>query len=230
MYNIDTGKVMTVFSAHEGPTTMGHFVPPQTGKSVLTCSADGSVIQWSPVSGDQIFRLSTKGDARYDAGGWNCMAVDANGNLAVVGGLHAARACVINLQGRRITQTLDLPSNSSREEEEGSVEAVAFCDAFNILALGCLDGSIQLYDTTLWRIRHTVKHDDAVVSLKFARGTPYLFSCSVDSTVRRWDVRTGKETNQWKGHREGVLAFALSSDGQTVATAGDDGVSLVFRV
>ncbi|KAL8762841.1 MAG: hypothetical protein Q9184_001227 [Pyrenodesmia sp. 2 TL-2023] len=71
-----------------------------------------------------------------------------------------------------------------------------------------------------------------------------LMSCGMDGVVRKWDCRGGAGgsggqqqqqqglVKEWRGHRGegeggGVLGFVMMGDGR-VATAGDDGVSLVF--
>lgn len=62
----------------------------------------------------------------------------------------------------------------------------------------------------------------------------------MDGVVRRWDVRGGTVgagqgfLKEWKGHRGegeggGVLGFVQGADGSRIVTAGDDGVSLVFK-
>ncbi|KAL8658162.1 MAG: hypothetical protein Q9226_001212 [Calogaya cf. arnoldii] len=99
----------------------------------------------------------------------------------------------------------------------------------------------------------------AVVKVAFGgpndeREAWFLTSCGMDGVVRRWDCRGGaaggggaggagvagggRQTQQglvkeWRGHRGegeggGVLGFVLTAGGEVV-TAGDDGVSLVFR-
>ena len=40
--------------------------------------------------------------------------------------------------------------------------------------------------------------------------------------VKLWDIPTGKERAVLKGHKQGVMALALSTDGNTIATGSHD--------
>jgi WD40 repeat protein len=47
-----------------------------------------------------------------------------------------------------------------------------------------------------------------------------MASGSGDKTVRRWDIQTGKETEELRNVCEEVWALAVSSDGRQIITAG----------
>ena len=53
-----------------------------------------------------------------------------------------------------------------------------------------------------------------------------LLSAGFDGYVRVWDLATSKEMRSWKAEAGTVYGLALSTDGQTVATAGRDGLRL----
>jgi WD40 repeat protein len=76
-------------------------------------------------------------------------------------------------------------------------------------------------------------------SLDFAGSAPFVFSpdgrlLAVHSkdTIQLWEVFTGKERRQFRGHRgrQGVLAFAFSPDGKTLLSGGDDTSVLIWDV
>lgn len=76
----------------------------------------------------------------------------------------------------------------------------------------------------------TCSHDDAVTHLEWSPiGEPFLFSSSVDKTIRLWDVRSAQCLQTWKGHSDAVLTFSVSTDGGTIVTGSDDHTSLVFK-
>ncbi len=126
-----------------------------------------------------------------------------------------------------------------------------------LLAAAGLDGSIAVYDASRsFALRRMLSgaHDGfSVVKVEWvarpSAGGWLLTSAGMDGVVRRWDLRaaataaTGSASgvggvpglvNEWRGHRGGgegggVLDFVQSVGGETVVTAGDDGVVLVFK-
>jgi len=138
---------------------------------------------------------------------------------------------------------------ASLKAQNDGVETLAFSQPpLTLLAAGSVDGSIALFDTAhRFAVRRHIKeaHEEfAVVKVEFARnqraGGAYLTSAGMDGVVRRWDTRGGTTAagqgfvREWKGHRGegeggGVLGFVQGGGGETIVTAGDDCVSLVFK-
>ena len=132
---------------------------------------------------------------------------------------------------------------ASLKAHSDSVETLAFSPApTTLLAAGSVDGNIAIFDTAhRFAIRRLIKeaHEGfATVKVEFGKGQEghVLTSCGLDGVVRRWDTRGGTAAaaqgliGEKKGHRgdgEGVLGFTIG--GGNLVTAGDDGVSLVFR-
>ena len=63
-------------------------------------------------------------------------------------------------------------------------------------------------------------HSDIVTCLACDRGV--LASGSKDTTVRLWDMESGKTRHVLKGHTRMVTAVAFSPDGRIIATSADD--------
>jgi ribosome assembly protein SQT1 len=138
---------------------------------------------------------------------------------------------------------------ASLHTQSESIETLSFSSPpLNLLASGSVDGSIALFDTAhRFAVRRHIKeaHEEhAVVKLAFVRnpqrGGHILTSAGMDGVVRRWDVRGGTTAagqgflKEWRGHRGdgeggGVLGFVQGGSGNVIVTAGDDGVSLVFK-
>lgn len=78
------------------------------------------------------------------------------------------------------------------------------------------------------KLRSSAQQEDAITSITFVPGTPFFLTTSNDRSVRRYDVRTGKENRVWHGHQEAVLVCSVSKDGNVIVSAGDDGVALVW--
>jgi len=59
MWKIPSGIPMQIFSGHTGPCTAGSFSP--SGKSIATCSDDGSLISWVPQTGAVAWKITAEG-------------------------------------------------------------------------------------------------------------------------------------------------------------------------
>lgn len=219
MWSLPRGDVMYVMAGHTDSVTDGSWTG--DGKQIVSCSADGSIILWDPKTGGIVRKIETMNDARLSPGpdGWICLGVSPNSQTITVGASTGV-AKVLNLNNGQLLGSL--------ETQNDSLEAIRYFPTLPLMAIASIDGSIALYEVPSLRLRAKLEHEDAVVSLHFEAGTPFLFSCSTDRTVRKWDVRTCTEVKRWKGHQDSILCMAVQTGGKKVITAGDDRAALVF--
>jgi WD40 repeat protein/S1-C subfamily serine protease len=98
------------------------------------------------------------------------------------------------------------------------------------------DRVIRLWDLQTGKLLREFKgHDEWVFSLAFSpdgrlaystSGGPDIWRDGKDSSVRIWDVETGREVRKLEGHKGRVLSVAVSPDGRSVLTGGDTRVIL----
>jgi WD40 repeat protein len=74
-----------------------------------------------------------------------------------------------------------------------------------------------------------MSHDKDITSIAFSFDGKYLVTGSYDSTVRVWNVTTGKELERMK-HDSDVLSVAFSPDGKFVASGSADHTARVWDV
>ncbi|KAK9448822.1 WD40-repeat-containing domain protein [Limtongia smithiae] len=229
---------LCVLYGHGGACTAGVFTPATSGDeeeiNLLTASEDGTVISWSVPSGAQNFKLGPA-QFHYEAP-WVNLNLHPSGTSVAVGSADG-KVAIIGTRSGSVIATVDVVgavgagAGGPREltEEERSVEGIAWCESLNVLAVGLVGGIVCIFDTGSWRVRRTLEAGDAVTKIAFVPGTTELVASGMDGVLRRWDVRTGTELWRGTGHSQGVLGFALSRDGQTLVSASDEGVALVYK-
>jgi dipeptidyl aminopeptidase/acylaminoacyl peptidase len=113
------------------------------------------------------------------------------------------------------------PNRHELRHEHG-VGTVAYSSDGKLLATGCTDGTIWLWEAATGRRLHQVgKHPDEVWTVAFSPDGKTLVSGGrADLILRVWDVATGKDLPPFLGHRGGIVRLIFSKDGQTLYLAG----------
>ncbi|RSH85140.1 hypothetical protein EHS25_004947 [Saitozyma podzolica] len=245
MWQLPSGNTMTVLSSHTLPSSAGVF--PAPGRTLLTASLDSSLCLWDPRSSAPLFKSSifaAPNAMELDPAeaGITALAVAPSGSLAAVGGAAGG------------VKLVNLPKGDTVGKLEGhgegeSVEALVFVDLLAgagggkgvVLVSGGTDGKGFVWDVATGRVRAEIKHDEPITSLA-PHPSPQLHlvtSASADGMLKTWDVRTGALVAEHKGHAGVVNGVAVapgpvgldgSAGGQVVVSAGDEGVSLIWKL
>jgi WD40 repeat protein len=101
---------------------------------------------------------------------------------------------------------------------------VAYSPNGELIATGGDDGNVWLLNAqSLKPIGPPLRaNDKSVDSVAFSPNGEELASGGADNEVHLWDVRTGAQLTELKGHTDQVLSIAFSPDGQRLASAGAD--------
>ena len=71
--------------------------------------------------------------------------------------------------------------------------------------------TLMLQSTPEWeKIAEWTGHTDRVSSILLHPDGKRAFSASWDTTIRAWDMASGNSLGTWKGHKNRVMAIALS--------------------
>ncbi|MFM6472871.1 MAG: WD40 repeat domain-containing protein, partial [Dolichospermum sp.] len=73
-------------------------------------------------------------------------------------------------------------------------------------------------------------HSDFVTSVAYSPDGQTVASGSRDSTIKLWNVKTGKLLQTFKGHSSWVYSVAYSPDGQTLASGSLDNTIKIWRL
>jgi WD40 repeat protein len=108
------------------------------------------------------------------------------------------------------------------------VYSVAFHPGNKVVAAGCHDNAVRLYDVSGKEAKELAgftTHKEAVTAVAFSPDGKTLASGSNDKTVKLWafDGTDAKERSVLAGHSAGLSAVAFSPSGRTLATGCGDG-------
>jgi WD40 repeat protein len=95
-------------------------------------------------------------------------------------------------------------------------------------------GLVHLWEVATERVRAILHgHTRAVTAAVFSANGQTLITGSADTTVRFWDLNSGREYGMLKGHKAApgfeALAVALAPDGSYLATASLDRTVKVWK-
>lgn len=228
VYSLEpTLNSISVLMGHSMTTNSGVFYDTDNMDYLsLITIADDSIISWNAYTSTPNYTLRSGQLGGKE--GWVTQSLAPSGKTIAVG-CQTGHLALIGLANGNVLKQFDTTTSDSTEMEARSVEGIAWCQAMPILAVCNVQGEIILYDIVSWNVRRTLKVNDAVTSLKFLPGTTTLISSDLAGAVTKWDVRSGEQKWQGKGHYAGILGFATQNEGKRIITAGDEGVALIFN-
>jgi ribosome assembly protein SQT1 len=209
---------MHVLTGHSDSVTCGRFTP--DGKSIVTGSADSTIIVWDPRTGSAIVRFDVS-DSRFHQAGVTSLDVSNDSSLIVSGGTDGSVNVLHATSGKFV-------SSLGHHTEGLSIESIKFSNAMGFVATSGVDGVVNVWELSTMKIRFSLKHDDAVTKVCWADSNMMLVSSSVDGTVRVWDGRTGENVHVHQGHQSSIHDFAINADASRVVSCSEDGTCLVF--
>ncbi len=111
---------------------------------------------------------------------------------------------------------------------DSDVWNVRLVDASEQQILTCGSRFIYLWDLKTGKQLKNFKPRGNVLRLAMIPGKKQFVTAGPDSIVHLWDMEQGKSIRQFKGHSEDVYCVAVSSDGKTLVSSGDDKNIFVF--
>ena len=109
--------------------------------------------------------------------------------------------------------------------------ALAFCPRGTILATGCADSKLRLWDIETGNIIRVCEgHSAEVWAVSFSPDGKWIVSGSYDRTIRLWNTATGESIREPQAHGDTVAGVAFSPDGKLLASACYDGAVRLWDV
>ena len=111
----------------------------------------------------------------------------------------------------------------------GGVNSVTFSPDGSLLAVGCNDKKVRLWDVAAGSVLSEFGgHTGGVASVSFSPDAKTLASGSGDKTVRLWNITNGEPIAILGGHTSDVSSVSFSPDGMTLASGSADGSILLW--
>lgn len=116
------------------------------------------------------------------------------------------------------------------------VASMAFDSTGTLLALGCTDARVRVWESERGYFTHSfrVPQGGVVGCVAFSpapesRSSPLLATAAEDLAIRVWDL-TAKTCDEMRGHLDAVGALAFTPDGATLVSSGRDNVLNVWSM
>jgi WD40 repeat protein len=240
VWKTDRGNAVAVLAGHDGP--VGGALFDRSGRHVLTYGDDGTARLWDPRITAELrvveqgsvpltgLAVAKKGALRVTTDARGVAHIRRHGQPRITLPARNVRGVTVSPDGTlvvtasadstvRTWSTGGAPRRTL--EQSGPVRAVAFDTEGRLLAAAAID-RVEIWDTSTWTRRDTIKTGPGVVDASFSPDGKRLATANSDGKGSIWNVATGRRERLLKGHRDALTSVAFSPDGTLVATASKD--------
>jgi pre-mRNA-processing factor 19 len=243
VFDHDKGQVASTLNGHSKKVTSVKFHPDVSSGLILSSSNDKTVRLWGNDGASNVVNgfdgevndvcVHPTGDYACAAGkdGWSFISLNYSAIIAKESGAFES-ACfhpdglLLGLATQSNAEIWDMKTQKKIHTFEGGhggvVNTLDFSENGYLMASGCSDGTVKLWDLRKLKDLKTLSFPGKPVnSLKFDHSGVYLAAGSgnevVVNIVKAWDT-----INTLSGHSKEVMAVSFNRDATTIASASMD--------
>ncbi len=190
------------------------------GKYLYSASLDGKVLKWD---------LSARTNVSLTDGAMPLTSIDVSFNGKYVAGINSMGGVVVWNQENK-SDNFPIPTAGK------NIKVVRFNPDNNILALGDVNGNVELWDVSLRKKISEVKaHTAQVNDIQFNKLLKQMATASNDHTVKIFNIKDITDLTEppitfADDHQQFVMVIQFSPDGQLIVSGSyDDSENLVSR-
>jgi WD40 repeat protein len=182
------------------------------GKYLYSASLDGKVLKW-----DIAARTSTS----VSDGSMSITSIDVSSNNKYLAG--------ISSDGKVIVWNPESKSDNFRIETSGkNIKVVRFNPESNILAIGDVNGNVELWDINLRKKISEVKaHSAQINDIQFNTTLKQMATASNDKTIKLFNIKDPADLTEppisFADNEGFVLVMQFSPDGQLIISGAYEG-------
>lgn len=225
-------KIEQLYQLDAHKSSIFHIAYNQNGSCLVTSSADSKAIVWNLNSTTTLFNI---GEIVATLAGHTDVILQAA--FLPLGSQHLIRPsqpCGNQLVTVGYDQTIrswNIGATSELKtivEHEGYVEAVQYSPSGAYLGTASDDNSAIIIETESFQVIRTIKHKGRVNDIQFSPNGNSVITASWDGTAKITKIDSGDE-RILKGHAGRVQKASFQQpNGEILATAGDDGVLILW--
>ena len=236
LWDLESGKELRTFQGH--PHTVWDVAFAPDGKKALSGCSDGIARLWDLESGKELLTLETQKGGRA----WT-VAFTPDGKQALTGGGNVFENAA-NVEAA--LRLWDLATGQEVRRFEGhtkDVRSVAIARDGKRFLSGSFDGTMRLWDLQTGKeLKRFAGPGHFVEAVGFTRDGkravcsygPRIVEAVYDAdprcSLRLWDLASGKELKQFRGHSAPVLSLALSRDRDFLVSGSADNTMRLWQV
>ncbi|MFH0992126.1 MAG: caspase family protein [bacterium] len=240
IWDISTGKEIRSFNAHNKNEICAVAFSPD-GKTLATGGSDKYLRLWDTESWQEIKSAQHEDGVvgiAYSSDGK--IVATCIGSAFGIGRL--SKKNDIQLWNAKTGENIRSLSEPGRGEKPldfvPDVKSVAFSPNGKILAAGCSDKTIKMWEVASGRfIGSGEAHTDDVRSIAYspdggllASSSASLYGAGDDFDIKLWDTKAGRQLNTLSGHSNGVVSVAFSRDGKFLFSGSSDARTKIWDV